>query len=65
MKTANGKVLKMGCYHFNYYLDGKLIAVSVADLTPISFSTVYFFSDPAYKRFSLGVVSSINDIKYV
>jgi len=57
--------LELGCYHFNYYINGKLIAVCVADILPHSYSTVYFFYDPDYKKLSLGVVSAINEINYV
>ena len=61
----NQNVLKMGCYHILYRLDAELIAVGVVDITPQSLSTVYFFYDPKYRKFSLGVVSAIYELKYI
>ena len=63
--SENGKVHKMGCYHFQYILDGKIIAIGVVDILPQSLSTVYFFYDPDYKKFSLGVVSAVYEINYI
>ena len=65
IKNDNGNVLKMGCYHILYRLNRKLIAVGVVDITPQSLSTVYFFYDPKYRKFSLGVVSAIYELKYI
>ena len=55
----------MGCFHFQYILDGKIIAISVADILPKGFSSYYFFWDPDYKKLSLGIVSAVNELKYV
>lgn len=45
-----------------YYLDDELIAVGVVDLLPESVSSVYFFYDPAYKKYSLGVYGVLSEI---
>jgi len=49
----------------NYYLDNKLIAVGVIDLTEACLSSVYFFYDASYKKYQLGILSSLIEIEYV
>ena len=63
--AKSGGVHKMGVYHMHYILDGKIIAVGVVDILLESLSTVYFYYDPDYKKFSLGVISALNEIAYV
>ncbi len=46
-----------GSFHQQYRLDGKLIAVGVVDILPLCLSSVYFFYDPDYSNFSLGIYS--------
>ena len=41
--------MEYGCFHFKYYLDDQLIAVTVADILPECLSLVYNFFDPDYK----------------
>ena len=43
----------------NYYVNGKLIGVGVIDIVPSGLSSVYFFYDPEYKNYRLGVISSL------
>jgi len=62
---SGGKVLQLGCYHMKYYIDGKLIAIGVVDLTPKCLSSVYFFYEPEYKYLSLGVVGAVKEIEYI
>lgn len=45
-----------------YYLDDELIAVGVVDLLQESVSSVYFFYDPLYKKYSLGVYGVLSEI---
>jgi arginine-tRNA-protein transferase len=42
--------------------EGRLIAISVVDIVDYGFSSVYFFYDPAFKDYRLGVFSSIIEI---
>jgi arginine-tRNA-protein transferase len=42
-----------------YFFEGRLIAVGVVDFVDYGLSSVYFFYDPAFKDFRLGVFSSI------
>ncbi|KAF9186190.1 Arginyl-tRNA--protein transferase 1 [Haplosporangium sp. Z 767] len=51
-----------GSFHQCYYLDEKLIAVSVLDILPECVSAVYFFYDPDYSVLSLGKYSAQREI---
>ena len=55
----------VGCYHWKYYLGGELIGVGVVDMLPHGLSSVYFFYEPSYKEYRLGVFSSLIEIEYV
>ncbi|KAJ9475743.1 Arginyl-tRNA--protein transferase 1 [Pseudozyma hubeiensis] len=54
--------LPYGCYHQEYRLDDKLIAVGVLDILPECVSSVYVFYDPEYKEWQLGKVSALQEI---
>ncbi|KAG0240909.1 Arginyl-tRNA--protein transferase 1 [Actinomortierella wolfii] len=54
-----------GSFHQCYYLDDKLIAVSVIDILPSCVSAVYFFYDPDYSALSLGKYSAQREIALV
>ncbi|KAK3842281.1 MAG: arginine-tRNA-protein transferase [Linnemannia gamsii] len=54
-----------GSFHQCYYLDEKLIAVSVIDILPSCVSAVYFFYDPDYSALSLGKYSAQREIALV
>ncbi|CAD8161025.1 unnamed protein product [Paramecium octaurelia] len=56
---------ELGCWHMKYYLENQLIAVGVVDLLPESVSSVYFFYDPDYKKYSLGVYGVLSEIEYI
>ncbi|CAD8164673.1 unnamed protein product [Paramecium pentaurelia] len=56
---------ELGCWHMKYYLENQLIAVGVVDLLPQSVSSVYFFYDPDYKKYSLGVYGVLSEIEYI
>lgn len=49
----------------NYYIKEQLVAVGVMDCVRSGFSSVYFFYEPKYKDYRLGVVSSIVEIEYL
>ncbi|MEM8874785.1 MAG: arginyltransferase [Planctomycetota bacterium] len=42
---------------------GKLLGVGVCDVSPLTFSSVYFYFDPAEKRRSLGTFGAITEIR--
>lgn len=48
-----------------YYLENKLIGVGVIDIIPDGLSSVYFFYDPEYKDYRLGIFSSLIEIEYI
>jgi len=52
-------------FHRKYYLDGKLIAVSVMEIMPHGLESYYFMYDPAFKKHALGVVSINWEIQYI
>lgn len=54
-----------GSFHYQYYLDGILIAVGVIDILPECVSSVYFFYDPDYSFLSLGTYASLREIALV
>ncbi len=51
-----------GCYHQEYRLDGKLIAVGVLDILPKCVSSVYLFYDPDFHDWQPGKVSALQEI---
>lgn len=59
------EILKLGCYHMNYYLDDVLIAVGVVDIVPKGLSSVYFFYEPKYKPLKLGIIAGLYEIEYI
>ncbi|KAG0016564.1 Arginyl-tRNA--protein transferase 1 [Podila clonocystis] len=54
-----------GSFHQSYYLEDKLIAVSVIDILPECVSAVYFYYDPDYSILSLGKYSAQREIALV
>ena len=64
-KINSEKILKMGAYHMNYYLDEQLIGVGVIDVLDHGMSTVYFFFDPKLKPLKFGIVSALYEIDWI
>uniref|UniRef100_A0A5S6QI15 Arginyl-tRNA--protein transferase 1 n=1 Tax=Trichuris muris TaxID=70415 RepID=A0A5S6QI15_TRIMR len=52
-----------GTFHYQFYLDGRLVAVSVLDLLPACVSSKYFYYDPDFHFLSLGVYSALKEIE--
>lgn len=57
--------MDLGCFHFKYYIDDELMFVSVVDILPSSISLVYNFYHPTLRRYSIGTVGVLKDIKYM
>lgn len=57
------KCHRLGPTHECYYLDEKLIAISVLDFLPSGLSSVYFIWDPDYAHLSLGTLLGIREIQ--
>lgn len=51
-----------GAYHQSWYFEGQLIAVGVLDILPNCLSSVYFFYDPDFSKWSLGTMSALVEI---
>jgi len=47
-----------------YFDDTKLIAVDLIDILPDGLSSIYFYYDPAYAKYSLGKLSLYHQIRY-
>ncbi|KAG0349672.1 Arginyl-tRNA--protein transferase 1 [Gamsiella multidivaricata] len=54
-----------GTYHHCYYIDGKLVAVSVLDILPRCISSGHFYYDPSLSTLSLGRYSTLREIALV
>ncbi|XP_052862602.1 arginyl-tRNA--protein transferase 1 isoform X2 [Anopheles cruzii] len=54
----------LGSFHQQYWLDDRLIAVSVIDVLPYCVSAVYFFYDPEFQFLSLGTYASLREIAF-
>jgi arginine-tRNA-protein transferase len=48
-----------------YYLANQLIAVGVIDVLPMSISSVYFFHEPKFRKYSLGIYGVVKEIEFM
>ena len=55
--------IKYGCYHLQYFIDGKLFMVGVLDVLPNYVSSVYTYYDPNFMFLSPGVYSALSEIE--
>lgn len=66
-KWKRGEKLKapkrIGPTHECYYLNEKLIAISILDFLPNGLSSIYFIWDPNYAHLSLGTLLGIREIQ--
>lgn len=58
--AANG--VRIGTHHIHYYLDEELVMVTVADITPTLFISIYFFYDPDIRFIHPGIYTVIREI---
>ena len=47
-----------------YYDDGRLVGVALADVTPNALTSIYFYHDPAWRPRSPGVFSILQQVAY-
>jgi arginine-tRNA-protein transferase len=59
-----GEAEGYGSFHQKYYIDERLIAVSVIDILPNCLSAVYFMYDPEFSFLSLGNYSALREIAF-
>jgi len=53
---------RLGTFHLHYYLDDELVMVTVVDITPNCFVSIYFFYDPAIRFIHPGIFTVIREI---
>ncbi|KAF9432649.1 Arginyl-tRNA--protein transferase 1 [Entomortierella beljakovae] len=58
-------IVGYGTFHQCYYVDNKLVAVSVIDILPRCISSGYFYYDPSLSSLSLGRYSTLREIALV
>jgi len=51
-------------YEILYYDDDKLIGIDLIDILEDGISSIYFYYDPSYDKYSLGKLSLLYQIKY-
>lgn len=61
---SGADVAGFGSFHQKYFIDQKLIAISVIDILPKCVSAVYFIYDPDYSFLSLGNYSALREIAF-
>lgn len=62
-KGRTNSTKRIGPTHECYYLDEKLIAVSVLDFLPSGVSSIYFIWDPDYAHLLLGTLLGLREIQ--
>lgn len=65
IKNETAPECGFGSFHYQYFLDGELIAVGVIDILPDCVSSVYFYYNPDYSFLSLGTYASLREIALV
>ena len=51
-----------GSYHMHYYLDGELVMVSILDILPKYFVSIYFIYDPAIRFMTPGIYTVLVEL---
>ncbi|XP_067946498.1 arginyl-tRNA--protein transferase 1-like [Watersipora subatra] len=62
LKETSEDGVELGSFHYQYLLDGQIIAVEVMDVLPECISSKYFFYDPTYDFLTLGTYSTFRSI---
>ena len=55
----------MGTYHMHYYLDGELIMISILDILPQYFVSIYFIYDPDIRFMTPGIFTCLQELELV
>lgn len=63
--SGKPKAKRLGPTHECYYLDDKLIAISIMDFLPSGISSIYFIWDPDFAHLSLGTLSGLRELLMV
>jgi arginine-tRNA-protein transferase len=54
-----------GTFHMKYYLDGELVMLSVVDILPHYFVSIYFIYNPAIRFLQPGIYTCLREIAYI
>ena len=54
-----------GSYHMHYYLDNELVMISILDILPTYFVSIYFIYDPAIRFMTPGVYTVLVELDLV
>ena len=67
VQHKDGRYTTMGTFHEEYYLDGKLVAVSVLDVVPKGMVSIYMWYDlrKEISKYSFGVYSALKEIESI
>ena len=57
--------LLLGTFHQQYYLDGRLVAVSVVDILPSYFVSIYLYYDPDLRFTQPGIYTILKEVDFV
>ena len=57
--------LVLGTFHQQYYLDGCLVAVSVIDILPSYFVSIYLYYDPDLRFTQPGIYTILREVDFV
>lgn len=57
--------LLLGTFHQHYYLDGCLVAVSVLDILPSYFVSIYLYYDPDLRFTQPGIYTILREVDFV
>ena len=55
----------LGTYHMRYYLDGELVMISLVDILPSYFVSVYFMYDPDLRFLQPGIYTCLREIAFI
>ena len=55
----------LGTFHQQYYLDGKLVAVSIIDILPHYFVSIYLYYDPDIRFIQPGIYTILRELDFV
>lgn len=55
----------LGTYHMHYYLDGELVMISILDILPKHFVSIYFIYDPDIRFTTPGIYTCLREIELV
>ena len=65
MTNVNDGEQLLGTFHQQYYLDSKLVAVSIIDILPHYFVSIYLYYDPDIRFIQPGIYTILRELDFV